>query len=186
MPLERVVVFGFAGSGKSTLARQLAQRLGLEYFETDALHWNPGWVGTPTPQFREKIEAATAGVRWATEGNYSQVRDIYLKRADTVIWLDYPFWFTYLRLLRRTLGRILDRQPICNGNYETFGGAFLSRKSLLLYALQSRWRMWREGTDYSSRWDTYPHLEVLRFRRAKETQAWLEGLKDGGQRAAGA
>ena len=180
MPLERIVVFGFAGSGKSTLARQLALRLGLEYFETDALHWNPGWVGTPTPEFREKVEAATAGSRWTTEGNYSQVRDIYLSKADTVVWLDYPFWFSFWRLLNRTIARIVDKQPICNGNYETFQGTFLDKKSILLYALQLRWRMWREGTEYSSRWQAYTHLEVLRFRSARETEAWLEGLKGGG------
>lgn len=179
MPLERIVVFGFAGSGKSTLAQQLAKRLGLEYFETDALHWNPGWVGTPTPEFREKVEAATKGQYWATEGNYSQVRDIYLSKADTIIWLDYPFWFSFFRLFKRTIARIVDKQPICNGNYETFSGTFLSKKSLLLYVLQLRWRMWREGTAYSSRWQAYPHLEVIRFCNARETREWLEGLKVG-------
>ncbi len=174
--MQRIVVFGFAGSGKSTLARQIGERLGLEYFETDALHWNPGWVGTPTEEFRRKVEAATVGKHWVTEGNYNQVRDIYLSRADTVIWLDYPFALSFYRLLGRTLSRILDQQPICNGNYETWRGAFWSKDSLLLYVLKLRWRMWREKTDYSQRWRTYQHLEVLRFTSPRQSQAWLDSL----------
>ncbi|RIH90549.1 Shikimate kinase [Calidithermus terrae] len=91
MPLQRVVVFGTTGSGKSTLARRLGERLGLPHLETDALHWNPGWVPTPEPEFRAKVGKATGGPRWVTEGNYSAIRDVLLSRADTAIWLDYPF-----------------------------------------------------------------------------------------------
>lgn len=171
------MVFGLGGSGKSTLARQLGAKLKLYYFGTDDLYWNPGWVGTPTEEFRRKIEEATLGDRWVTEGNYSQVRDIYLSRADTVIWLDYSFPLTYYRLLRRTLSRILDRQPICNGNYETWRGAFWSKDSILLYVLKVRWRMWRNKTDYTERWRNYSHLQVLRFRAPKQTQQWLERLE---------
>lgn len=176
MPLERVVVFGYAGSGKSTLARQLADKLGLTYFEMDQLHWNPGWQGTPTPELRAKVEAATKGSRWATEGSYGQVRDVYLSKADTVIWLDYPFWLVFLRLLKRTIGRIMFKQAVCNGNYETLQNAFFSPESLLLYVLKSRYNHWKKGELLSSRWSSYSHLEVMRFRSPRQTRCWLEGL----------
>lgn len=175
--MQRIVVFGFAGSGKSTLARAVAQRIGLVYFEMDGLHWNPGWVETPTPEFRQKVDALTVKGGWITEGNYAKVRDIYLSRADTVIWLDYPFWFSFMRLLKRTLGRIMFRRAICNGNYETLQGAFFSKDSLLLFVLKLKWRMWRNHEDYSVRWQDYPHLEVLRFTSPRQTQNWLDSLE---------
>ena len=173
MPPERIVVFGTTGSGKSTLAKAIGSRLGIPYFEMDALHWNPGWVGTPVPEFRRKVEAATQGEAWVTEGQYSQVRDIYLRRADTAVWLDYSFALVFYRLLRRTLSRIIDRKPVCNGNYETWRNAFLDRESILLYAFRGHWRKRRE---YPELWREYPHLQVLHFRSPHQTERWLQTL----------
>lgn len=83
MPPKRIVVLGTTGSGKTTLAKAIGSRLGILYFEMDALHWNLGWVSTPVPEFRQKVEAATQGVCWVMEGQYTAVCDIYLSRADT-------------------------------------------------------------------------------------------------------
>lgn len=173
MPLQRIVVFGTTGSGKSTLARRLGERLGLPYFETDALHWNPGWVPTPEPVFRAKVEEATEGPRWVTEGNYSAIRDILLSRADTAIWLDYPFPLVFSRLLKRTLTRVIDQKPICNGNHETWRQTF-SRNSILLWAFKTHWRKKRQ---YPELWRRYPHLTVLRFASPSQTEAWLRQLE---------
>lgn len=173
MPLERIVVFGTTGSGKSTLARRLSERLGLPYFETDALHWNPGWIPTPELEFRARVEKATEGPRWVTEGNYSAIRDILLSRADTAIWLDYPFPLVFSRLLKRTLRRVIHREAICNGNYETWQQTF-SRDSILLWAFKSHWRKKRQ---YPDLWRRYPHLTVLRFASSSQTEAWLGELR---------
>lgn len=172
MPLQRIVVFGTTGSGKSTLAKRLGERLSLPYFEMDALHWNPGWVPTPELEFRAKVEKATKGLRWVTEGNYSAIRDILLSQADTAILLDYPFPLVFARLLRRTLSRVIDRKPVCNGNYETWRQMF-SRNSILLWALKSHWRKKRH---YPGLWARYPHLTVLRFTSPGELEAWLREL----------
>lgn len=173
--VERVVVFGTAGSGKSTLAQQLAKQQGLVYIPMDDLHWNPGWQSTPTPEFRAKVEAATIGPKWVTEGNYRAVRDIYLGRADTVVWLDYSFGLVFARLLRRTVQRVLTGQKICNGNRETFVGAFLSRNSLLWFAVKTHWRKKKE---YPQLLAANPQLKVWRFTHPTQTHAWLQSLID--------
>ena len=48
--------------------------------------------------------------RWAVDGNYSAVRDIVWGRADTLVWLDYPFPVVMRQLTRRTLKRGLGRE----------------------------------------------------------------------------
>jgi len=172
--MQRIVVFGTTGSGKSTLAKQIAVKLRLPYFEMDALHWNPGWVGTPIEEFRQKVEEATGGERWVTEGQYSAVREIYLGKADTAVWLDYPFPLVFYRLLRRSMKRIIDRKPVCNGNYETWRGAFWSRDSILLWAFKSHWR---KKCEYPGLWKQHPRLQVFHFQSPKQAQQWLQSLE---------
>jgi len=74
-------------------------------------------------------------------GNYGQVRDLVWPAADTLIWLDLPFPLVMWRLVRRTLGRVLSGQDLWGtGNRETFRNAFLSRDSILLWAIKTHGR----------------------------------------------
>ena len=43
-PYKKLVVIGTTSSGKSTLAEQLADKLGLDFIELDALNWGPNWT----------------------------------------------------------------------------------------------------------------------------------------------
>jgi adenylate kinase family enzyme len=74
--LTRVVVQGTSGSGKSTLASTLADVLGAEYLELDALYKQANWTGLEVEEFRARVNAFVAQPRWVVDGNYSQVRDI--------------------------------------------------------------------------------------------------------------
>src|SRR5689334_5774453 len=88
--MRRIAVTGTSGSGKTTFARRLGERLGLPHIELDALFWRPGWVESDTESFRTRVAEAIAGEGWVVDGNYSPVRDLYLARVDTVVWLDLP------------------------------------------------------------------------------------------------
>jgi adenylate kinase family enzyme len=172
--MQRIVVLGTSGSGKSTLARQLGSRLSLPYFEMDSLHWNPSWKATPLPEFRHRVQQAVQQSRWVTEGNYSVVRDLLLERADTLIWLDYSFGVVFSRLFSRSLRRIILQERVCNGNLETFAQTFLSRESVLLWAIQTYRRRRRQLSQlFAQRTD----LKLVRFGHPRQTQAWLEQLK---------
>lgn len=136
--MRRVVVFGTAGSGKSWLAERLAGRTGLRVVELDALFWGRGWQPAPIELFRHRVERETSVAGWIVVGNYDQVRDLTWHPADTLIWLDLPLPVVMSQLLRRTVRRAMTGEELWGtGNRETLRNAFLSRQSILLWALKT-------------------------------------------------
>lgn len=172
IPGPRIVVIGVSGSGKTTLAARLSQMLAIPHVELDALHWLPGWVEQERELFRLSVAQALSGPAWVVDGNYSKARDIIWGRASTIVWLDYPLPVILWQLTRRTLRRMVTREKLWGGNVETFGNAFFSRDSLLLYAVKT----------YHQRRVTYPaafarpefaHLQVIHLNSRADTAAWL-------------
>ena len=172
--MRRVSVVGTTGSGKTTLARALADRLGVPATEIDALFWGPGWTAARRDELRAKVARAAAGDAWVIDGNYSASRDLVWSRADTVIWLDYPLPLILFRLLRRIVARIRSGEELwpATGNRETFRDAFLSRDSLLLWALRTHFPRRRRFSAALLRPEN-AHLRAYRFRRPAEAARWL-------------
>lgn len=133
---DRVLVYGVTGSGKTTLARKIAENTGLPWHSVDDLTWEPGWVGVPPEEQRRRIAAICAGDRWILDSGYSSWLEVVLARVELIVALDYSRWRTLARLTRRSLARAIDRQPICNGNTETFR-QILSRDSILVWHFRS-------------------------------------------------
>jgi hypothetical protein len=98
---RRVIVTGLAGAGKSTLSIALAARTGLPLIHLDLHFWKPGWVAPSETEWREKQRAVLAGEAWIADGNYHETLDLRLERADTVVFLDLPWWRCSGRALRR-------------------------------------------------------------------------------------
>jgi len=117
---HRIVVIGTTSSGKSTLANQLAKLIGADYIDLDALHWEPNWVGAKPEVFRERVGTATSSQAWVVAGNYHVVRDIIWRRAEIIVWLDYPLHIIFWRLLTRTIRRAVTQEELWNGNREPF------------------------------------------------------------------
>jgi adenylate kinase family enzyme len=75
-PYQRIVVVGTTSSGKSTLAKALAEKIGADFIELDALHWEPNWTEAPNDVFRERVDKATKSTSWVAAGNYNLARDL--------------------------------------------------------------------------------------------------------------
>src|SRR5262245_40756111 len=131
----RIVIVGTSGSGKTTLARRVAERLDIPHVELDALRHGPNWAPAPWDVFRARFEAATSGPAWVVDGNYSAIRDAVWSKANTLVWLQYPFHIVFWRLWWRTIRRGISRQELWNGNRESLSTAFFSRDSILLWAI---------------------------------------------------
>lgn len=163
----KIWIVGPPGSGKSTVADILRERLSCPVVHLDELFWLPGWQVSDPFEFHEAVGAATAEASWVVEGNYQLVRQPFLSRADRVIWLDLPLSLCLLRLIRRCLSRVFTREMICNGNRESLHETFLSRKSLLWWAITTDRARRRT---YEVELEGRPHD---RLRSPRAVAAWL-------------
>jgi len=161
-------VIGTTGSGKTTFARALAQKLGVPHVEIDALFWQPGWVMTSAEELRAKVEAALGDGGWVVDGNYNaRLGTFVLGRADEIVWLDLPLRTTLWRIFRRTLRRLRTREVLWGTNYESFHNAFLSRNSLLVYAVRTHRR------NQQRRAELVAGFPLVRLRSQREIADYL-------------
>ena len=162
------VVASASGNGKTTVGRALAQRLDVPFLELDSIAHLPNWTEATAEEMRAVVEPLVATDGWVIDGGYrGKLGDLVLANADTVVWLDLPPWVWLPRLLRRTIRRCVRKEELWNGNRESLRTAFLSRDSVLYFAL--RWFLVRRRT--------YPELlapyNVVRLRTRKEVEQFL-------------
>jgi adenylate kinase family enzyme len=162
---RRVVVTGKAGAGKSTFSRALSARTGLPVIHLDVHFWKPGWVPTPEKEWREKQRGLLAGEDWIVDGNDATL-DVRLERADTVVFLDTPWWIC----VRRALIRGLRRRPV---GFELPSGCHDSAWRRLRDEWSLVWRLWRardsereRDFEILSKCREHVALHVLRSKRA--------------------
>jgi adenylate kinase family enzyme len=166
---RRIAIVGASGNGKSTLGRALAQRLSLPHVELDALHHGPDWAEASAAELHARVSENLASDGWIADGNYaSKIGDLVTSQADTVVWLDHPLPVILWRLFRRTLGRIVRREELWNGNRETWRNAFVGRESLFGWTISSHRRFRRENP---------AGPRVVRLRSAREVERWFEGQR---------
>lgn len=171
LDLTRVVVIGTSCSGKTTFSRGLAEQLGVDHVELDALHWLPGWIERDTATFRDLVDHRTAAAAWVVDGNYTKARDILWPKATTIIWLDYAFPRVFWRSMKRSLHRAVTRQPICNGNVESWR-VLLSRQSILLWVIKThRKNRQRYQAVFSD--NSFPNSQKIRLTGPGEAKTFL-------------
>ena len=108
-----ILVVGVTGSGKSTCASQLSEILNIPHIELDGLYWDANW--TPSPHFEERVTNVLEqdDEYLILDGNYRNVMSIlWEQHVETVIWLDYPFWTVFWRLLCRCIYRWWYQIPL--------------------------------------------------------------------------
>ena len=178
--MQRLCVVGNSGSGKTHLARRLAQRLDLPHVELDALNHRADWQEAPVEEFRAQVRALldeheTRCGGWVVDGNYrSRVTGLF--EPDTYVWLDYPRRVVFPRVVRRTLGRVLLRRELWNGNRERWRN-LLTRdpeENILLWS-------WTQHGSYRARYEELMTLpgtaSWIRLGSPHETDRWLSQVR---------
>ena len=61
-------------------------------------------------------------------------------KADLIIWLDYPFYIVFTRLLKRTIKRFITKEVLWNGNTENFFNQLFTKKSILFWCIKTHWK----------------------------------------------
>ena len=162
---RRVVVTGLAGAGKSTFSKALSAKTGLPLIHLDLHFWKPGWVEPSDDEWREKQRRLLAGDAWIADGNYHATLELRLERADTVVFLDTPWWVcaarAFVRGLRAPPGSVMP------------DGCEDSAWRRLRDEWRIVWRVWRRRASDRERElaivsEHGPHatLHVLRSKRA--------------------
>lgn len=177
---RRFSVVGASGSGKTTFARALAARLALPYIELDALHHLPGWQQRPKPEMLALAREQMQGDGWVIDGNYSEItmRGPIWQEADTVVWLDLPRWKVMAQLIPRTLGRVVLRRELWNGNREPWRNLLRwddPFENILLWSWQTHGRI---GTRYVGAMEdpAFAHLTFVRLRSRREVNEFLAAI----------
>lgn len=173
---KRIIVQGTSGSGKTILARALSKKLGIEHTEIDALHHLPDWQDRPTEELRQIIARIVERDSWIIDGNYKVVTSEYVRKADTIVWLDYLFMTVFMRLFFRTVRRLITKEVLWHGNRESFKKSFFSRDSILVWMVTTHGRRKRQCRELQAELaDT--DVEFVRFSRPRQAEAWLDQLK---------
>jgi adenylate kinase family enzyme len=151
-------------------------RTGLPVIHLDVHFWKPGWAPTPETEWREEQRGLLSGEDWIVDGNDATL-DVRLERADTVVFLDTPWWICAARAMVRGL----RKRPV---GFELPGGCDESSWRRLRDEWWLAWRIWRArnsererdlGT-LSQRSESVA-LHVLRSKRA--VREFLDALGPG-------
>jgi energy-coupling factor transporter ATP-binding protein EcfA2 len=178
---ERILILGRTGSGKTTLARELATAFGMAHVELDSLYFGPDFSRAPLSLLRERTSAAIAGERWVTDGNKSAVRDLVWPSADTIIWLDYPFYVSLWRLAKRARTRtsVLSAEAAQTGRRSGLPKQMLAAARGVLTALKSH-RGQRRKYPRMFAHPAHQHLAVARLRSPRATRQWMARVTEVG------
>lgn len=171
----RIIIVGTSGSGKTTLADKVAEQLKISHIELDSLYWEPNWQAAPVRTFQARVLKALRSDCWVVDGNYDKVRDIIWGRANTVVFLDYPFRVVFTRLFIRTLKRVFKQQELWNGNRETIQQTFFSTDSILLWMIQTYPQRRQQYRDLFQR-PEYSHLSIIHLKTSADAEKWLRSL----------
>jgi adenylate kinase family enzyme len=173
---RRVMLYGVTGSGKTTAASRISAVTGIPWTSVDDLTWEPGWVAVPEDAQRRRIADVCARDTWLLDTAYGSWIDVPLARVELILALDYPRWFSLQRLVRRSVARTFDKQPICNGNVETWR-QMLGRDSIIGWHFTS----FRHKRARVRAWEQTGRPQVIRFTRPRELEAWIASLRFVGQ-----
>ncbi len=101
--MNRVLVLGRGGAGKSTLARRIGSLTGLPVHELDEHFWQQGLLPLEPTAWEDRQQQLAAGRAWVLDGDLGpyDVLVARLRRADTVVLLDYGFVTCAWRAARR-------------------------------------------------------------------------------------
>lgn len=153
------MIFGRPGSGKSTFATYLAKNLNLPLHHLDKHFYEKDWVERNYNEFLEIQQNIVNSDRWIVDGNNTRSLETRWKRADLVLYFNFPKIICYLNILKRFFRpnkTFDDRAPGC---YETI------RLPLLKYIWSFEKRVSQQITPFK---ENYPNTL---FKEIKNKEA---------------
>jgi adenylate kinase family enzyme len=167
--MKRVVVIGSGGSGKSTFSQRLGDATSLPVIHLDQLFWKPNWTKTPADKWEQIVRRETGKPEWIMDGNFGGTRELRMRAADTIIFLDLPRWVCMYRILKRTLiHRNRTRPDMAEGCNERFDWEFI-------------WWVWNYRKDSRKRalreLEAQTGKEIIVLKTRREVAEFLDKMR---------
>jgi adenylate kinase family enzyme len=173
--MQRIVIIGTSCSGKTTLAKSISLKLNIKHIELDELYWKANWVERETDDFKKIVVEEIKAENWVVDGNYSVIREVLWSRSTTIIWLSYPFVTVFYRAISRSIKRLVTKEIICAGNTESFKRSFFSKKSIILWVINTH-RKKREQYSKVLYNGSFLLKRVIELKSQSETDKFIRNL----------
>lgn len=131
--MSKYWIIGPPGSGKSTLAKLIAEKKGITWYELDSFFWKKNWEKRNPIEFKEKLQEIIDKDVYILDGYYEALLDI-IEEKCTVIILRKPLWLLLIRVIKRSVYRVLKNEKVCGENYESMSFLF-SNDGLFKYTI---------------------------------------------------
>lgn len=180
---SRILLYGVTGTGKSTAAQQLGAALSLPVHLVDEeFGWAPAdqagpWVNRPESEQAELAAELALQPEWILDSAYSAMRPAIWPWVDVIIGLDYARLVSLSRLLRRSVHRATTREPMCNGNVETWR-QLLSPDSIVVWHFRSFTRKREQMREWERASEGPP---ILRLTEPREWTELVDQLAASGE-----
>ena len=117
---------------------------------------------------------ALVGDKWVLDGNYTRTIPIKWERVQIVIWLDYPFFMTLIRALRRATTRALTKSELWEGtgNRESLRRSLFSKDSIIWWTIKTH-RQVRRRYEQLMADPAYRRIKFVRIRDQGECDKFL-------------
>src|SRR5271170_8065506 len=101
--LAWTVIIGNSGSGKSHLAESLSTIYSAPVVHLDQLFWMPGGFNEKRPkdEIKNEIERKRKNSSWIVEGVFGELAELFLSRAESLVFLDMDWTICHAGLLVR-------------------------------------------------------------------------------------
>ena len=171
---RRICVIGMGG--KTSFSRALGTAIGLPVIHHDEIGWMPNWTVRDKDEqlnlMREQL--VSCGDGWVADGNLSQTEaELFLPKADLVVWLQPPYLSTWWNITWRSFQRALHKKRVCGDNHETFTH-ILGRHSMIWWVL-FHWH--RSHRKIRATLESVAHnAEVIRLTSYRELNAAYDAI----------
>lgn len=175
--MKKIIIIGVTGSGKSTLANRLVEKLQYPYIQLDKLFWKANWQESSDEEFFSKIEEAIQSDTWIIDGNYGRTNHLTWPKADTVIWIDLPFYRTLYQNVLRSIKRAFSQKELWEGtgNKESFARMF-SKDSIVRWVFKT-YKPQKKRNETRMNSDEYNYLKFYRLKSHKEIERFLAQIQ---------
>ncbi|CAA0108635.1 Uncharacterised protein [BD1-7 clade bacterium] len=134
--MKKVAVFGKPGNGKSTLSRKLASATGIKLYALDSILYKPNGQEVNRSNYEEAHESILSSEGWIIEGfgpmNSLDSFNRRLEEADTLIYIELPYFVTYWLVTKRFIKGLLKKPEGWPSGSSVLKGTLESYKVLKL------------------------------------------------------